>query len=500
MSRQCNSITGSWRPWPASPPSGAAFSGWRRLPDGLARRACLCLGAAVALQYALGVATLLLVVPAWLGTLHQANAVLVLTAALLALHALPPARDSHRARASEAPFGASDADADAGAGPRFRMSGGATRASPFDGGAAAAAVLAEIPFPIWVWNADLRLVLSNDAAWSFSGIDPALAPVGTPLRDLVRLLAYRGLYGPGDPEAQVEQQVRFDRSRASRRLLRRGDGTCHELYSGPVEGGGSFSVAVDVTRHQSAIAGASEQAQRLEAVLAQLRGGVAVFDPDHRLVLSNPAYEAMIGLPRGAIHPGMHISEVTQATARRGDFINKDRDQFVAERVAIDRSRPHAWLSERPNGQVRSLTSQPVPDGGFLVEVADVTAARRAEYEARRRAAVLDAILASVPHGIVVFGSDGRVALVNAAHQSIMAGAEVAPGEHREDIARRRAESGEYGPGATEELVRRNLFRPGGSEGAPRDADPARRHRDRYPLRADAGRRARAGHDRHHPP
>ncbi|MBD0271109.1 MAG: COX15/CtaA family protein [Acetobacteraceae bacterium] len=70
---------------------GAGVAAWRRLPDGPARRACLVLGAAVALQYALGVATLLLVVPAWLGTLHQANAVLVLTAALWALRNLPAA-------------------------------------------------------------------------------------------------------------------------------------------------------------------------------------------------------------------------------------------------------------------------------------------------------------------------------------------------------------------------------------------------------------------------
>jgi cytochrome c oxidase assembly protein subunit 15 len=40
------------------------------------------------LQYMLGVATLLHAVPVWLGTLHQAMAVLVLTAALLALHGL----------------------------------------------------------------------------------------------------------------------------------------------------------------------------------------------------------------------------------------------------------------------------------------------------------------------------------------------------------------------------------------------------------------------------
>ena len=67
---------------------GAAFAGWRRLPPGFARSACLGLGGAVILQYALGVATLLHAVPAWLGTLHQATAVLVLTAALLALHGL----------------------------------------------------------------------------------------------------------------------------------------------------------------------------------------------------------------------------------------------------------------------------------------------------------------------------------------------------------------------------------------------------------------------------
>lgn len=68
----------------------AAVAAWRRLPPGPARGACLALGAATLLQYGLGVATLLLVVPVSLGTLHQAAAVLVLTAALLALHALRP--------------------------------------------------------------------------------------------------------------------------------------------------------------------------------------------------------------------------------------------------------------------------------------------------------------------------------------------------------------------------------------------------------------------------
>ncbi len=57
------------------------------LPTGRARHAALALGGSLVLQYGLGVATLLWVVPVWLGTLHQGVAVLVLTAAILSLHA-----------------------------------------------------------------------------------------------------------------------------------------------------------------------------------------------------------------------------------------------------------------------------------------------------------------------------------------------------------------------------------------------------------------------------
>jgi cytochrome c oxidase assembly protein subunit 15 len=75
--------------------AAGAWAGWaalRRLPPGELRTAVLALPAALALQYALGVATLLAVVPPWLGTLHQAVAVAVLTAALVALHLLRPPR------------------------------------------------------------------------------------------------------------------------------------------------------------------------------------------------------------------------------------------------------------------------------------------------------------------------------------------------------------------------------------------------------------------------
>jgi cytochrome c oxidase assembly protein subunit 15 len=54
----------------------------------------LALGGVVCLQYALGVTTLLLVVPVGIATLHQSVAVLLLSAALIARYLHRPALDA----------------------------------------------------------------------------------------------------------------------------------------------------------------------------------------------------------------------------------------------------------------------------------------------------------------------------------------------------------------------------------------------------------------------
>jgi cytochrome c oxidase assembly protein subunit 15 len=81
----------------------AAALGWGMPPAHRARLALRALGMLALAQYALGVATLLLVVPADLGTAHQVLAVLVLTAALAALHGLRPA-PAHMADAAWKPM------------------------------------------------------------------------------------------------------------------------------------------------------------------------------------------------------------------------------------------------------------------------------------------------------------------------------------------------------------------------------------------------------------
>jgi heme a synthase len=63
--------------------TATAIAGWR---TGLPRPLAVCMAAAVACQYLLGVTTLLMAVPVLVATLHQSGAVLLLTVMLVVVH------------------------------------------------------------------------------------------------------------------------------------------------------------------------------------------------------------------------------------------------------------------------------------------------------------------------------------------------------------------------------------------------------------------------------
>ena len=90
----------------------------------------------------------------------------------------------------------------------------------------------------------------------------------------------------------------------------------------------------------------------------------------------------------------------------------------------------------------------PLPDGGCIISVSDITPQALAEDEASRRARLLDLVLLNVPHGICVYGPDHRVAMFNDTYNRVMEGAPLHIGDSLADVIRRRAEAGEYGEGA----------------------------------------------------
>lgn len=67
-----------------------AYAGFRRAADARGRRAAVAVGALVVAQFVLGVLTVMHAVPVALGAAHQLGAYLLLTAALVLVHALRP--------------------------------------------------------------------------------------------------------------------------------------------------------------------------------------------------------------------------------------------------------------------------------------------------------------------------------------------------------------------------------------------------------------------------
>lgn len=280
-------------------------------------------------------------------------------------------------------------------------------------------IFAALPAAVSVFDAEHRLVLASDVIFRWHGLEPSVAPPGTKLAEMLRVLACNGAYGPGDPEQLAQALLAMDRTRPSTRLARSHSGRVRLVESRPLASGGFLTCTTDVSALSQAEAASAARAGLLEIVLARLQAGVAVFDPETRLTLSNPAYEGLIGLSTGSIHVGMTHRDILHLLTERGEMTTEEAAQIEARRI-IGRFQTGSRQRIRPNGEVLRVGSQPLPPGGFMIEVDDITALKRAEDEATRRAAVLEAMQGSIRHGICMYGPDHRLLTTNSRTEAML--------------------------------------------------------------------------------
>lgn len=333
-----------------------------------------------------------------------------------------------------------------------------------DDGGVAWSVLHAIPSTILVVDSQQRVVYANPAFWAAAGVPPGSFPSGRPVVDAMRLLAFRGAYGLGDPEARLQAVVSLDRTRPFRRQVRGADGRLSEIASFPLPCGGWCASGTDVTHMAEAEAAVRDRLTLLEDTLSRLTTGVSVFDADLRLRLANQSYAALIGAPAPVL-PGISHRELLALIERQGEFAHgEETAEGWAQMFERERHQHRRRFRERKNGTIIRFETQPTAEGGLQVEASDVTALRAAEDEARARAALLNGVLSILPHGVMVYGADRRVAMFNAAYARIMEGAEVSVGEHIDTIAARRLAQGEFDAGHLERTLAEQ-FRPAADGG-----------------------------------
>ncbi|WP_298962336.1 PAS-domain containing protein [uncultured Roseibium sp.] len=251
-----------------------------------------------------------------------------------------------------------------------------------------------VPGGFAYFDASYQLAFYNDELIETLQVPRDLLEQKLHLLDYFKFNAQRGDYGPGDPEVLAlerfkayppDQPHAFERSTSDGRYL--------DIRSTPLPSGGFIYNFFDISerrRMEEKIAESERQAHlrndELEAILANMRQGVSVFDKTGRLSLWNQQYLEIFGKPEGEVRKGASLVELIEAEKARGEFEGDVKAHVMDLMIQLSAGDVVRSKFKHPSGRVVSAVHAPMPGGGWIGTHEDVTsqelAAEKIEYAA----------------------------------------------------------------------------------------------------------------------
>jgi signal transduction histidine kinase len=134
-------------------------------------------------------------------------------------------------------------------------------------------------------DSDLRMVAWNANFLRLLEFPPRMGYVGAPFESFIRFNADRGDYGPGDPQALIDERVQSARDFVPHEFERtRPDGTVLHIRGVPVPGHGFVTLYTDVTAQRNAERQIREHASQLEVRVAERTAEFRLSEAKMRLI------------------------------------------------------------------------------------------------------------------------------------------------------------------------------------------------------------------------
>ena len=293
------------------------------------------------------------------------------------------------------------------------------------------------------------LVLFNPRFADLLSLPPDRLLPGLGFTELLDLMRGRDEFIGADGEAFLAAQAAIDRAQPSAVRRIRANGQVIDIASDPLADGGWTMTVTDISALAHAEGDARRRATLLDAILERIPHGVCVYGADRRVRMFNRAYsEVMAGAP---VLLGEHLEAVIQRRAEAGEYGPGHSEEIFRHQMAFDIGRLQMRRRQRPNGMTIDIRTAPLPDGGHISVVTDITPLVQAEREISRRAAEMSVMLTSIRHGITLWGPDRRLIATNHAVAELLdhpPGALV-PGKSQADLVDEMLARGEFGTGAS---------------------------------------------------
>ncbi|WP_271582912.1 bifunctional diguanylate cyclase/phosphodiesterase [Bradyrhizobium sp. CCBAU 45389] len=135
--------------------------------------------------------------------------------------------------------------------------------------------------------------------------------------------------------------------------------------------GGTGAVVVQYFRKQSI---------QLDATLNNQSQGVCMYDAHHRLIVCNDRYAEMFHLPGELTRPGTTLRQIFDHQISQGLHSQSGGENHIRGLMTIvTANEPASIVAEMSDGRAVVIVFRPVPGGGFVMTVEDITEQKRAE-------------------------------------------------------------------------------------------------------------------------
>lgn len=274
------------------------------------------------------------------------------------------------------------------------------------------AVFDAAPIPLWLRDADGRIIHANPAF--VRAVDAVPGEAISSARDVLPHGESRDLAERARRLGSATRERATAVSGGDRRIL----DVTETRIGADTRDFATVGTSIDRTAEEKAKSDLKRLMSAQSEVLERINTAVALFGPDTRLTFFNPSYARLWGLDEAWLRTEpTHAELLEELRTKRMLPETTDFRTFKRERLALYTKLmdAHEELMHLPDGTALRVLATPHPTGGLIMAIEDVTGALAMESSFNTLMAVREEILDNLSEGVAVVGGDGRVKFHNRA-------------------------------------------------------------------------------------